>query len=268
MLPATATLTLQPTRTAFPTADLSVAATQAWATVGAPAILWNGVVDQDVFRQVLDRTITKSEWFTVYRYDNQFMLQDRPALIAAYFYKAVSGGPRHGRFLMYERGGQQGEERIEPFLFKFDLPLVWIGLHDEYGIYESILASIEFEFQTPIVPNFLSMAVLTTGACQGESDPFCKQLVSQGVVLPADELSAEALIMNQIVAARKITSREWSDITRVVEVASDQGPDWWNNPNIPLFVLPRITTCIPETGCATYANMELAIDTLNGGQLP
>jgi hypothetical protein len=208
--------------------------------------------------------MTKVAFFSIGRYDTQFMLNNRPILIAAYFYEVTPGGQRHGRFLMYERGGKRDSEVFVPFLFKFDLPLEWVGEHEEYGNYDSIINKIELEFQEPMVPNFLRMVVMSELECQGEIITFCEQLNSSGINLPADVPAAEALVMDQIVAARETTNREWPDITTVVEVA-EQGPEWWNNNRIPLLALPRVTTCIPENRCATFINMELAIDTMLGG---
>ena len=70
--------------------------------------------------------------------------------------------------------------------------------------------------------------------------------------------------MDQIVAARETTNREWPDIAAVVQLA-EQGPEWWNDSRIPLLALPNLMTCNPGTGCYTYINMELAIDMVNGG---
>jgi hypothetical protein len=263
-VPATATITPEPTNTPRPTVDMSVAATQAWASVDASAILWSGVIDRSIFKQVLTQEMTKVAFFSIGRYDTQFMLNNRPILIAAYFYEVTPGGQRHGRFLMYERGGKRDSEVFVPFLFKFDLPLEWVGEHEEYGNYDSIINKIELEFQEPMVPNFLRMVVMSELECQGEIITFCEQLNSSGINLPADVPAAEALVMDQIVAARETTNREWPDITTVVEVA-EQGPEWWNNNRIPLLALPRVTTCIPENRCATFINMELAIDTMLGG---
>ena len=208
--------------------------------------------------------MTKVAWFNIARYDTQFELDNRPILIAAYFYEVTPGGQRHGRFLMYERGGKRESEVFVPFLFKFDLPLAWVGEHEEYGNYDSIIAKIEWEFREPVVPNFLSITVFSELSCQGENVPFCNQLQLSGIDLPADGPAAEALVMDQIAAARETTNREWPDIAAVVEVA-EQGPEWWNDSRIPLLALPRVTTCIPGTGCATYINMELVIDTMIGG---
>jgi hypothetical protein len=200
-----------------------VAATQAWATVESPAILWSGVVNRSVFEQVMAEEMTGQSWFSVSRYDTQFELSSRPLLIAAYFYEVTPGGQRHGRFLMYQPGGK--------------------------------LKS---------VPYFLRSVVFSELSCQGEKVPFCEQLRSSGIELPADGPAAEALVMDQIAAARETTNREWPDIAAVVELAK-QGPEWWNDSRIPLLAVPRVTTCIPGTGCATYINMELAIDMVNGG---
>ena len=208
--------------------------------------------------------MTKVAWFSISRYDTQFELTNRPILIAAYFYEVTPGGQRHGRFLMYERGGKRKSEVFVPFLFKFDLPLAWVGEHEEYGNFDSIIANIEWEFREPMVPNFLHIVVFSESSCQGENVPFCEQLRSSGINLPADAPAAEALVMDQTAAARKTTNREWPDIAAVVEVA-ERGPEWWNDSRIPLLAIPRVTTCIPETGCATYINMELAIDMVNGG---
>ena len=260
-VPATATITPVPTNTPLPTVDMSIAATQVWATVDVSAILWNGVVDRSVFQQVMAEEMTKQSWFSVSTYDTQFELSSRPVLIAAYFYEVKPGGQRHGRFLMYQTDGKL---KSVPFLFKFDLLLEWVGEHEEYGNYHSIIANIEWEFREPMLPNFLKMAILSELSCQGETVPFCEQLKSSGVDLPADGPAAEALVMDQIESARKTTSREWRDIATVVEVA-EQGPEWWNDSRIPLLALPRVTTCISENRCATFINMELAIDLLNGG---
>jgi hypothetical protein len=263
-VPATATITPEPTNTALPTVDMSSAATQVWAPVDASTILWSGVVDRSVFRQLLAQEMTKISWFSANRFDTQFMLENRPLLIAAYFYEVTPGGQRHGRFLMYERGGKRKSAVFVPFLFKFDLPLVWVGEHEEYGNYDSLIGKIEWEFREPMVPNFFRLVVSSELSCQGDNVPFCEQLKSSGIDLPADEPAAEALVMDQIAAARETTNREWPDIAAVVEVA-EQGPEWWNDSRIPLLALPRLTTCIPEKGCATYINMELAIDMVNGG---
>ena len=202
--------------------------------------------------------------FSIGRYDAQFMLNNRPILIAAYFYEVTPGGQRHGRFLMYERGGKRDSEVFVPFLFKFDLPLAWVGEHEEYGNYDSIIDKIEREFQEPMVQNFLHLVVMSELECRGEIIPFCEQLKASGIDLPADEPAAEALVMNQIEAARKTTNREWPDIATVVEVA-EKGTEWWNDSRIPLLALPRLTTCIPENRCATFIDMQLTIDIALGG---
>lgn len=263
-VPATATITPVPPNTARPTVDMFVAATQAWATVDASEILWSGVIDRFVFQQVIAQEMTKLSWFSIARYDTQFELDNRPILIAAYFYEVTPGGQRHVRFLMYERGGKREGEVFVPFLFKFDLPLEWVGEHEEYGNYDSIIGKIVWEFREPMVPNFLHIVVFSELGCQGENVPFCEQLKSNGISLPADGPAAAALVMDQIAAARDTTNREWPDIAAVVELA-EHGPEWWNDSRIPLLAIPRLTTCIPGTGCATYINMELAIDMVNGG---
>ena len=260
-VPATATIIPAPTNTARPTVDMSIAATQVWATVDASAILWSGVVDRSVFEQVMAEEMTEQSWFSVSTYDTQFELSSRPVLIAAYFYEVTPGGQRHGRFLMYQPGGKL---KSVPFLFKFDLPVEWVGEHEEYGNYDSIISKIEWEFREPMLPNFLRGVVFSELSCQGENVPFCEQLKSSGIELPADGPAAEALVMDQIAEARKITNREWPDLAAVVELTK-QGPEWWNDSRIPLLALPRLMTCIPENICATYINMELAIDLVNGG---
>jgi hypothetical protein len=65
--------------------------------------------------------------------------------------------------------------------------------------------------------------------------------------------------MDQIAAARQTTNQNWPDIAAVSELA-EQGPEWWNDSHIPLLALPRVTSCISENRCATFINMELAID--------
>ena len=264
LAPVTPTITTEPTRTALPTVDMSIAATQVWTTVDASANLWSGVVDRSVFQQVIAQEMTKVSWFSAGRFDTQFMLQNRPILIAAYFYEVTPGGQRHGRFLMYERGGKRKSEVFVPFLFKFDLPLAWVGEHEEYGNYDSIIDKMEREFREPLVQNFLQIVVFSELECQGENVPFCEQLKASGIDLPADASAAEAMVMDQIAAARQTTNREWPDIAAVVEVA-EQGPEWWNDSRIPLLALPRVTTCISENRCATFINMELAIDMALGG---
>jgi hypothetical protein len=260
-IPATATITLAPTNTAHPTVDVAIAATQIWATVHNSTILWSGVVDRAVFKQVMTEKADEQSWFSVSTYDTQFELSNKTVLIAAYFYEVTPGGQRHGRFLMYQ---PSGKVKSVPFLFKFDLPVEWVGEHEEYGNYASIIADIEWEFREPMIPNFLRMAILSELNCQGETVPFCEQRKASGVDLPADGHAAEALVMDQIESARKTTSQEWRDIAAVVEVA-EQGPEWWNDSRIPLLAIPRVTTCIPEKRCATFSNMELAIDLINGG---
>jgi hypothetical protein len=260
-VPATATITLALTNTARPTVDLSIAATQVWATVDASAILWGSVIDRSVFEQVMAEEMNGQSWFSVSTYDTQFELSSRPILIAAYFYEVTPGVQRHGRFLMYQPSGKL---KSVPFLFKFDLPVEWVGEHEQYGNYDSIISKIEWEFREPMLPNFLRSVVFSELSCQGENVPFCERLKLSGIDLPVDGPAAEALVMDQIEDARKITSREWPDIAAVVKVA-EQGPEWWNDNRIPLLALPRVTTCIPENRCATYINMELAIDLVNGG---
>jgi hypothetical protein len=100
--------------------------------------------------------------------------------------------------------------------------------------------------------------------CQDEIIPFCEQLKASGINLPADASVAEALVMDQIAAARQTTGQNWTDIAAIVELA-EQGPEWWNDSRLPLFALPRVTTCISENRCATFINMELAIDMALGG---
>ena len=182
-------------------------------------------------------------------------------MIAAYFYEVTAGGQRHGRFLMYQ---PDGKVKNVPFLFKFDLPLEQVGEHEEYGNYDSIIANIEWEFREPMLPNFLRSVVFSELSCQGEKVPFCEQLKSSKIELPADGPAAEALVMDQIENAREITNREWPDIAAVVKLA-EEGPEWWNDSRIHLLALPNLMTCIPGAGCYTYINMELAIDMVNGG---
>lgn len=208
--------------------------------------------------------MTKVARFSIGRYEAQFMLNNRPILIAAYFYEVTPGGQRHGRFLMYDRGGKRDSEVFAPFLFKFDLPLVWVGEHEEYGNYNSIIDKMEWEFREPLVQNFLHLVVMSELECRGEIIPFCKQLKASGIDLPADVPAAEAIVMDQITAARQTTSQNWPDIAAVVEFA-EQGPEWWNDSRIPLLALPRVTTCISENRCATFINMELVIDMALGG---
>ena len=260
-VPATATITPGLTNTPRPTVDMSIAATQVWATVDAPAILWSGVVDRSVFHQLMAEEMTGQSWFSISTYDTQFELSSRPILIAAYFYEVNPGGQRHGRFLMYQPSGKL---KSVSFLFKFDLPVEWVGEHEEYGNYASIISNLEWEFREPMLPNFLRSVVFSKRICQGENIAFCEQLKSSGIELPADGPAAETLVMDQIEDARKITSREWPNIAAVVEVA-EQGREWWNDNRIPLLALPRVTTCMPENRCATYINMELTIDLVNGG---
>jgi len=204
---------------------------------------------------------TEQSWFSVSTNDTQFELSSRAVLIAAYFYEVTPRGQRHGRFLMYQPSGKL---KSVPFLFKFDMPLEWVGEHEEYGNYDSIIADIEWEFREPMIPNFLKMAILSELNCQGETVPFCEQFKASGVDLPVDGHAAEMLVMDQIESARKTTSQEWRNIAAVVEVA-EQGPEWWNDSRIPLLAIPRVTTCIPENRCATFSNMEFAIDLINGG---
>lgn len=261
---ATATIFQVPTNTALPTVNMSIAATQVSAAVEATAILWSGVIDQSVFQQVITQEMIRNARFSADRYDTQFQLSNRPILIAAYFYEVSPGGQRHGRFLMYDRGGKRDSEVFAPFLFKFDLPLVWVGEHEEYGNYDSIIDKMEREFREPLVQNFLHVVVMSELECQGEIIAFCEQLKASGINLPADVPAAEALVMGQIAAARQTTNQNWPDIAAVVELA-EQGPEWWNDSRIPLFALPRVTTCISENRCATFINMELAIDMALGG---
>lgn len=260
----TATIFQVPTNTTLPTVDMSIAATQVSATVEATAILWSGVIDRSVFKQVIAQEMTRNARFSTGKYDTQFQLSNRPILIAAYFYEVSPGGQRHGRFLMYDRGGKRDSEVFAPFLFKFDLPLVWVGEHEEYGNYDSIIDKMEREFREPLVQNFLHIVVMSELECQGEIIPFCEQLKASGINLPADASVAEALVMDQIAAARQTTSQNWTDIAAIVELA-EQGPEWWNDSRLPLLALPRVTTCISENRCATFINMELAIDMALGG---
>jgi hypothetical protein len=261
LVPVTATITPALANAPRPTVDMSIAATQVSATVDASAILWSGAVERSVFQQAMAEEMTGQSWFSVSTHDTQFELSSRPLLIAAYFYKVTPGGQRHGRFLMYQPSGKL---KSVSFLFKFDLPVEWVGEHEEYGNYDSIISKIEWEFREPMLPNFLRSVVFSELRCQDENVPFCEQLKSSGIHLPADGPAAEALVMDQIEDARKITNREWPDIAAVVEVA-EQGPEWWNDSRMPLLALPRVTACIPENRCATYINMELAIDLVNGG---
>jgi hypothetical protein len=237
------------------------AATQLSATVDSSEILWSGVIDRSVFRQLLAEEMTGQSWFSINGSDIQFELSSRPLLIAAYFYEVGPGGQRHGRFLMYQ---PDGKVKNVPFLFKFDLPLERVGEHEEYGNYDSIIANMEWEFREPMLPNFLRSVVFSERSCQSEKVPFCEQLKLSGIDLPADGPAAEALVMDQIADAREITNQEWSDISAVVELA-EEGPEWWNDSRIPLLALPNLMMCNPGTGCYTYINMELAIDTVNGG---
>lgn len=263
-VPATSTITPVPTNTPRPTVDMAVAATQASASVDASSILWSGVIEQSVFEEVIAQEMTRNARFSTGRYDTQFQLSNRPILVAAYFYDVSPGGQRHGRFLMYDRGGKRDGEVFAPFLFKFDLPLAWVGEHEEYGNYGSIIDKMEQEFREPLVQNFLNITVMSELECQGEIIPFCKQLKASGVNLPADASAAETLVMDQIAVARQTTSQNWPDIAAVVELA-EQGPEWWNDRRVPLLSLPRVTTCISENRCATFINMELAIDMALGG---
>jgi hypothetical protein len=256
---ATAAIFQVPTNTALPTADMSIAAAQVSAAVEATAILWSGVIDRSVFKQVISQEMTRNARFSTGRYDTQFQLSNRPILIAAYFYEVSPGGQRHGRFLMYDRGGKRSSEVFAPFLFKFDLPLAWVGEHEEYGNYDSIIAKMEREFREPLVQNFLQIVVMSELECQGEIIPFCEQLKASGINLPSDASTAEAMVMDQIAAARQTTNQNWPDIAAVSELA-EQGPEWWNDSHIPLLALPRVTSCISENRCATFINMELAID--------
>ena len=168
------------------------------------------------------------------------------------------------QIILQLNGPPSGKLKSVPFLFKFDMPVEWVGEHEEYGNYDSIISKIEWEFREPMLPNFLRSVVFSELSCQGESVPFCEQLKLSGIELPADGPAAEALVMDQIEDAMEITNREWPDIAAVVEVA-EQGPEWWNDSRIPLLALPRVTTCISENRCAAFINMELAIDLLNGG---
>lgn len=259
-VPATVTITQAPTNTPRSTVDTSPA-TQVWATVEDSTISWSSVIDRSVFQQVMAQAMAQQSWFSASGSDTQFELSSRPIMIAAYFYEVTPGGQRHGRFLMYQ---PDGKLKSVPFLFKFDLPLERVGEHEEYGNYDSIIANIEWEFRESMLPNFLRSVVFSELSCQGEKVPFCEQLKSRGIELPADGPAAQALVMDQIEDAREITNQEWPDIAAVVELA-EQGPEWWNDSRIPLLALPNLMTCIPGTGCYTYINMELAIDMVNGG---
>jgi hypothetical protein len=247
-----------------PRIDPALAGTQTVATVEASQITWSGAISPLVFRELMSQEAGTREAFRVPKSDELFNVSTRPVILAAYFYKVSSEEKFHARFLLYEPGGMWGDEVVSPFIYKMDLPLSWIGGHEDYGPYDHLIRDLEAQFEHPISPNKLIVAVFAANHCadaKNEYKKLCAELERQGIQLPPDYGTAKSMVMDQWNLAIQRTS-EVGDIEQVVEQVNMVGTDWWEDDHFVLFYLPYVSVCLPGDPplCGTYISYEMRID--------
>ncbi len=171
------------------------------------------------------------------------------------------------RFLLYELGGKYGKQVFTPFVYKLDLPIDRLAGHEAYGDLQTLQVNLETQFESPMLPNYLSAAVISATICantDADNLRLCAELVREGVALPGDDKAAEALLMNQWRDAMEGTELEMDDIRGLVNSLDASGIQWWNDERIRLFALPVVQICVPDSDgiCGTYITYELAVDSL------
>jgi hypothetical protein len=184
-------------------------------------------------------------------------------ILAGYVYNVPSDEQRHARFLLYEPGGKWKDEIVSPFLYKIDFPLSWIGGHEDYGNYDNLIRDLEAQFENPILPNKLMVAVYAANHCANAKDVYqklCAELDRQGIELPTD-YAAQSMVMDQLNRAIQRTS-EIEDVEQVIKQVNAAGTNWWEDDRFVLFYLPCVRVCLPGTPqvCGTYISYEMRID--------
>ena len=261
----TATI-IQAAPTRRPEIDPAMMATQAMATVEASQIVWSGSISPLVFQQLLSEESENREAFKVPESEKVFSLSTQPNIIAAYIYDVSSEEQRHARFLLYEPGGKWRDENIPPFLYKMDLPLSWIGGHEDYGNYNELIRNLEAQLEHPISPNKLRIGVFCAKQCTDAEEveqQLCAELDRQGIELPIDYETAESMVMDQWDLAIQRTGTQVGHIEQVVQQLNAAGTAWWEDERFVLFYLPYITVCIPDADrplCGTYIAYNMLID--------
>jgi hypothetical protein len=259
----TATITQSgPTRRPIINPDTD--ATQANAVSEASQITWSGSISPSVFKQLMSQRSENREAFNVPKSQEVFNLITRPIIVAAYVYNVPSDEQRHARFLLYEPGGKWKDEIVSPFLYKMDFPLSWIGGHEDFGNYDNLIRDLEAQFEHPILPNKLMVAVFAENHCTDAKDVYlklCTELDRQDIELPVDYDAAKSMVMDQLNIAIQRTS-ETEDVEQVIKQVNAAGTDWWTDDRFELFYLPYVRVCLPGTPpvCGTYISYEIRID--------
>ncbi len=267
--PATETAPPKPTRVEFPpipTMDIPAQLDRLRATEEVGRVLWSGSISLSVFERLAREVSPEREAIQTANYYATVTTSARPAILAAYFYETQDSDAERGRFLLYELGGKYGEEVIAPFVYKLDLPVDRIAGHESYGDLQTLQANLEIQFESPMLPNFLSATVFSTQICKyddPESRRLCAELVREGLGLPSDVDAAESLLMNQWRAAMEGTELKIGDVHELVSSLDARSVEWWNDERIRLFALPFVRVCVPDPDgiCSTYITYELAVDT-------
>jgi hypothetical protein len=259
----TATI-IQSAPTHRPIINPDIAATQANATIETSQITWSGSISAAVFKQLLSQQSGTRDAFSVPKSEEVFNLITRPMILAAYVYNVPSDEQRHARFLLYEPGGKWNDEIVSPFLYKMDFPLSWIGGHEDFGNYDNLIRDLEAQFENPILPNKLMVAVFAANHCANAKDVYqklCAELERQGIELPIDYDAAQSMVMGQLNRAIQRTS-ESEDVEQVIKQVNAAGTDWWEDDRFVLFYLPYVRVCLPGTPplCGIYSSYEMRID--------
>jgi hypothetical protein len=262
-VPIVTTIPFEPTRR--PQINPIKSATQAIATVEMSQVVWSGTISPTIFQQVINQEPGDREAFAVPESDVVFNPSTQPVIIAAYIYEVPGAEKYHARFLLYERGGKWEGEVIPPFLYKMDLPLSQIGTHNDYGDYNQIIRNLETQFENPIVPNKLRIAVFSANTCLDTRDVYqqlCEELARQNVELPVDYKAAEAMVLDQWKLAIQQTATKIVYVEQMIGSIGTIGTDWWEDDRFVLFYLAPITICLPEDQqvCGTYTSYEMLID--------
>lgn len=257
-----------------PKIDPDTAITQAVATVEISQIVWSGSISGSVLKQLMSHETGDREAFVVPNSGDVFSLFAKPVILAAYIYEVPSVEKHHARFLIFEPGGnwrdepgsKWRDELVPPFIYKMDLPLSWIGTHNNYGDYDQLIRNLEAQFERPILANKLSINVFSAKYCADADDlqrQLCTELARQGIALPVDYEAAQATVMDQWDFAIQQTATKVGGVEKVVDQLNAVGTTWWEDDRFTLFYLPHITVCLPDrdqSSCGTYISYQMLID--------
>lgn len=257
-----ATPTAQPTRltpsatpppespTRVPTPKPGVMATMTAAEVLPDQILWQGAIVPAVFARLSAHLARSAPVLQVEEWEGLYTVRTRPMILAATLYEQSPGGPQYARLLFYEPAGQVGPEGLPAFVYKMDLPLVWIGGHEDYGRYDEIRTNLATQFIQPILPNTLDYFVTDQAICDTPTDrelTLCARLAAEGVSLPADAAAARDVILDPWRAASAASPADPADMLAFIEGLADWRRSWWDDPRVVLVDSERRVLC-PSAG--------------------